>query len=98
MLAEPVPAERALGLGLLTTVVPDDELSENALDLARRLAAGPSAAYGAIKEALQFASGHGLEESLEEEAVLQGRLGQTVDHRQATRAFVNKERPRYVGY
>ena len=98
MLAEPVPAERALGLGLLTSVVPDDELSENALDLARRLAAGPTAAYGAIKQALQFAASHGLPESLEEEAVLQGRLGQTVDHREATKAFVAKERPRYVGH
>ena len=98
MLAQPVPAERALGLGLLTSVVPDDELPENALDLARRLASGPTAAYGAIKEALLFASGHGLQESLEEEAVLQARLGQTVDHRAATGAFVSKERPRYVGH
>ena len=98
MLAQPVPAERALGLGLLTSVVPDDELPENALDLARRLASGPTAAYGAIKEALLFASGHGLAESLEEEAVLQARLGQTVDHHAATGAFVSKERPRYVGH
>jgi 2-(1,2-epoxy-1,2-dihydrophenyl)acetyl-CoA isomerase len=98
MLAEPVPAERALGLGLLTSVVPDDELSENALDLARRLAAGPTAAYAAIKQALQFAAAHSLEESLETEAVLQGALGQTVDHKAATKAFINKERPRYVGH
>jgi 2-(1,2-epoxy-1,2-dihydrophenyl)acetyl-CoA isomerase len=98
MLAQPIPAERALGLGLLTSVVPDDELSENALDLARRLAAGPTAAYGAIKEALLFASGHGLDDSLEEEAVLQARLGQTVDHKEATAAFVHKERPQYVGH
>ena len=98
MLAEPVPAERALSLGLLTSVVPDDELAENALDLARRLAAGPTAAYGAIKQSLQFATAHSLEESLETEAVLQAALGQTVDHREATKAFVNKERPRYVGH
>jgi 2-(1,2-epoxy-1,2-dihydrophenyl)acetyl-CoA isomerase len=98
MLAQPIPAERALGLGLVTSVVPDDELSENALDLARRLAAGPTAAYGAIKEALLFASGHGLDDALEEEAVLQARLGQTVDHKEATAAFVRKERPRYVGH
>src|ERR1700761_1121156 len=98
MLAEPVPAERALSLGLLTSVLPDDELSENALDLARRLAAGPTAAYGAIKEALLFASSHSLEESLEEEAVLQARMGESADHKGATKAFVNKERPRYVGH
>jgi len=98
MLAEPVPAGRALDLGLLTSVVPDDELAENALDLARRLAAGPTAAYRAIKQEIQFASANGLAESLEEEAVLQGQLGQTVDHREATAAFVRKERPKYVGH
>ncbi len=98
LLAEPIPAGRALDLGLLTSVLPDDELTENALDLARRLAAGPTAAYGAIKQEVLFAAGHGLEESLEEEAALQGALGQTVDHREATAAFVRKERPRYVGH
>jgi 2-(1,2-epoxy-1,2-dihydrophenyl)acetyl-CoA isomerase len=98
MLAEPVPAARALGLGLLTSVVPDDELATSALDLVRRLSAGPTAAYGVIKQTVLFASGHGLEESLEEEAELQGRLGRTVDHREATAAFVRKERPRYVGH
>jgi 2-(1,2-epoxy-1,2-dihydrophenyl)acetyl-CoA isomerase len=98
LLAEPIPAGRALDLGLLTSVVPDDELAENALDLVRRLAAGPTAAYGAIKQEVLFAAGHGLEESLEEEAVLQAGLGQTVDHREATAAFVRKERPRYVGH
>ena len=98
MLAEPLPAARALDLGLLTSVVPDDELAENALDLVRRLAAGPTAAYGAIKEAVLFASGHGLAETLEEEAELQARMGRTVDHREATGAFVRKERPSYAGH
>ena len=51
-----------------------------------------------IKQTVLFASGHGLEESLEEEAELQSRLGRTVDHREATAAFVRKERPRYVGH
>ena len=78
--------------------LPDDDLAENALELARRLAAGPTAAYGAIKQEVLFAAGHGLAESLEEEAVLQADLGQTVDHREATAAFVRKERPRYVGH
>ena len=98
MLAEAVPAGRALDLGLLTSVVADDELSENALDLARRLAAGPTLAYSAIKQEVQFALSHGLEAALEEEAALQGRLGQTDDHREATAAFVRKERPKYVGH
>ena len=38
MLAEPMPADRAYQLGLVTTVAPDSEFSETALDLGRVLA------------------------------------------------------------
>lgn len=98
MLAEPVPAERALTLGLLTKVVDDDALSEQARELADRLAAGPTAAYGAIKESLIYSAGHDLGDALEKEAELQARMGATDDHRLATAAFLNKRQPRYLGH
>lgn len=97
MLAEPVPAERALSMGLLTSVVEDAELPGAASALATRLAAGPTAAYAAIKEGLLFAASHSLGESLEKEAELQARLGQTEDHRAATMAFVSKQAPVFQG-
>jgi len=97
MLAEPISADRALTLGLLTAVVDDDDLAMAVRDLARRLAAGPTAAYGAIKESLLYAAGHGLAEALEKEAELQARLGQTADHRAATAAFLSKAEPVYQG-
>jgi 2-(1,2-epoxy-1,2-dihydrophenyl)acetyl-CoA isomerase len=97
MLAEPVPADRALALGLVTSVVPGDDLGQASRDLAQRLAAGPTASYAAIKEALVFAAAHGLAESLDKEAELQARLGQTADHRAATMAFLRKERPSFGG-
>jgi 2-(1,2-epoxy-1,2-dihydrophenyl)acetyl-CoA isomerase len=97
MLAEPVAADRALSMGLLTSVVDDEELADAARELAAKLAAGPTAAYAAIKEGLLFAATHGLGESLEKEAELQSRLGQTEDHRAATLAFVRKQEPVYQG-
>lgn len=97
MLAEPVDAPSALALGLVTSVVPDDELTTAAAALAGRLAAGPTLAYAAIKEGLLFAAAHGLSESLEMEAVLQTRLGDTADHRSATEAFVARQAPVYQG-
>lgn len=97
MLAEPVTAEAALGMGLLTSVVDDDALAGAADELAARLAAGPTAAYAAIKESLLFAATHSLGESLEKEAQLQSRLAQTEDHRAATLAFVRKQEPTYQG-
>jgi 2-(1,2-epoxy-1,2-dihydrophenyl)acetyl-CoA isomerase len=97
MLAEPVDADRALSLGLLTSVVADEELPGAAAAFAARLAAGPTLAYAAIKEALDYSAGHGLHESLAREADLQEQLGRTRDHQAATRAFVRKEQPVYEG-
>jgi 2-(1,2-epoxy-1,2-dihydrophenyl)acetyl-CoA isomerase len=97
MLAEPLDAARALDLGLLTSVVDDEELPAAAADFAARLAAGPTLAYAAIKESLLYAAGHGLHESLGQEAELQGELGQTEDHRAATQAFLKKETAVFEG-
>jgi 2-(1,2-epoxy-1,2-dihydrophenyl)acetyl-CoA isomerase len=97
MLAEPVDAATALGLGLLTSVVADEDLPDAASTLAARLAAGPTLAYAAIKEALLYASAHSIRESLDKEADLQTWLGSTEDHREATLAFVNKQIPAYKG-
>jgi 2-(1,2-epoxy-1,2-dihydrophenyl)acetyl-CoA isomerase len=97
MLAEPVDAARALDLGLLTSVVDDDELPGAAAALAHRLAAGPTLAYAAIKESLSYGAGHGLAETLALEAGLQERLGQTRDHRAATQAFLGKQQPEFEG-
>lgn len=97
MLAEPVDAPTALGLGLLTSVVPDDELPAATSALAARLAAGPTLAYAAIKEGLRFAAARSLSDALEKEAELQTRLGDTTDHKAATRAFVARQEPVYHG-
>jgi 2-(1,2-epoxy-1,2-dihydrophenyl)acetyl-CoA isomerase len=97
MLAEPVSSDRALELGLVTSVVDDEELPAAAAAFAARLAAGPTLAYAAIKESLLFAAGHGLHESLGKEADLQEQLGQSADHHAATQAFLRKEQPVFEG-
>lgn len=97
MLAEPVDATRARELGLVTTVVADDRVLDEARELAVRLASGPTVAYAGIKEAVEFAAGASLPEALEREAVLQERAGRTEDHRAATAAFVARESPTFTG-
>ncbi len=97
MLAEPVPAGRALELGLVNSVVDDAELPGAARALAARLAAGPTAAYAGIKEELGYAAEHGLAESLAKEAEVQATLGGTKDHQAATLAFTRKEQPTFQG-
>ena len=97
MLAEPIPAPRALELGLVNQVVDDADLPTVAGVLAARLAAGPTAAYAGIKEQLNYAAGHGLAEALDKEAEVQATLGRTADHRAATLAFTRKQEPRFLG-
>ena len=92
-----VPAEEALGLGLATEVVPDEELLPRAMDVARRLAAGPTLAYGAVRRAVAFSAGHGLADSLEVEETLMARTGTSADHRAAVDAFLAKEKPVFSG-
>lgn len=97
MLAEPVTAARAAELGLVDRVVATDDLMEAAREAAARLAQGPTVAYGAVKQAVEFAAAHGLAESLDREAELQQVCVETEDHLSATRAFVNKEKPTFSG-
>jgi 2-(1,2-epoxy-1,2-dihydrophenyl)acetyl-CoA isomerase len=92
-----VPAEEALALGLVHRVVPAAELPGEALAVARKLAAGPTVAYAAIKEALAFGTDHGLVETLAREDVLQTRAGASEDHHTAVAAFVGKRTPRFEG-
>jgi 2-(1,2-epoxy-1,2-dihydrophenyl)acetyl-CoA isomerase len=97
LLAEPVSASAALEMGLVNAVVPDDQLPVAAHELAARLAAGPTAAYAAIKEQLLFAAGHPLAAALEKENETQSRLAGTADHQNATVAFTRKQKPVFEG-
>jgi 2-(1,2-epoxy-1,2-dihydrophenyl)acetyl-CoA isomerase len=98
LLAEPVTAAHALEMGLVNAVVPDDTVLAAGTELAAKLAAGPTAAYAAIKESIRYAATASLPEALEKEAELQARAGATDDHRAATQAFLNRERPTFTGH
>jgi 2-(1,2-epoxy-1,2-dihydrophenyl)acetyl-CoA isomerase len=97
LLGEPLDAARALELGVVTRVVPADDLVKTARELAVRLAQGPTLAYGATKRALAYASTHALPEALAMEADLQDECAATQDHLDAVRAFLAKQRPSFHG-
>jgi 2-(1,2-epoxy-1,2-dihydrophenyl)acetyl-CoA isomerase len=92
-----VSSEEALELGLATKVVPADALMDEVHQLARRLAAGPTVAYGAIRRSVNHSAGHDLDSSLRFEAEMMARTGATQDHRNAVDAFVAKEKPAFEG-
>jgi 2-(1,2-epoxy-1,2-dihydrophenyl)acetyl-CoA isomerase len=98
LLAQPVPAEEAFRLGMLTRLLSsDDEVLPAAKALAAQLAAGPTVAYGQIKRQLRIGGTGTLAEALAAEAHAQGVSGSTSDHRSATAAFVRKEKPVFEG-
>ncbi|MFJ1972030.1 enoyl-CoA hydratase/isomerase family protein [Streptomyces sp. NPDC087903] len=92
-----IKAQEAYDLGIANRLVPAAELRAEAEKVARALAEGPTVAYAAIKEAVAHGLSHSLEETLEKEDELQARAGASEDHAIAVRAFVNKEKPKYLG-
>ncbi|GHG96091.1 enoyl-CoA hydratase/isomerase family protein [Streptomyces lanatus] len=92
-----IKAQEAYELGIANRLVAPGELRAEAEKVARALAEGPTVAYGAIKEAVAFGLSHSLEETLEKEDELQTRAGSSEDHAIAVQAFVNKEKPKYLG-
>ncbi|MEV8605307.1 enoyl-CoA hydratase/isomerase family protein [Streptomyces griseoviridis] len=92
-----VKAAEALDLGIANRVVPAAELRAEAEKAARALAEGPTVAYRALKESVAYGLTHSLAETLEKEDELQTLAGVSEDHAIAVAAFVNKERPAYLG-
>lgn len=97
LLAEPVTAERAWEIGMVTRVVDDDSLAAETHELAERMATGPTSAYAAIKEAMHEAAGGDLDHALDVEGRTQNALGRTSDHGEAVDAFVAKRSPNFTG-
>ncbi|MFT4795121.1 MAG: 2-(1,2-epoxy-1,2-dihydrophenyl)acetyl-CoA isomerase [Paracoccaceae bacterium] len=97
LLSDRVTAAEALALGLTNRVVPTDKLAEETMALARRLADGPPIAYRYIKENLNRAIGGELGDCMDLEVTHHVHAGQTEDHKNAVRAFVEKRAPKFEG-
>ncbi|MGW1342403.1 enoyl-CoA hydratase/isomerase family protein [Kribbella sp. NPDC002412] len=92
-----VRADEALTLGLATSVVPAAEFEEAVGELAAKLAAGPTVAYGAVRQSVGYSATHTLAEALVFEAGKMELTGDTEDHRNAVAAFVTKQKPTFNG-
>ncbi|MEV0285844.1 MULTISPECIES: enoyl-CoA hydratase-related protein [unclassified Kribbella] len=92
-----VRADEALTLGLATSVVPAAEFEAAVGELAAKLAAGPTVAYGAVRQSVGYSATHTLAEALVFEAGKMELTGDTEDHRNAVTAFVTKQTPTFKG-
>jgi 2-(1,2-epoxy-1,2-dihydrophenyl)acetyl-CoA isomerase len=94
---EVVDAERAHSLSLVSKVVPHDDLEAETMKVADHIAAGPTLAYSRMKENLNRAETCDLATALDAEAMNMILSGQTKDHMEAAKAFVEKRQPTFVG-
>jgi 2-(1,2-epoxy-1,2-dihydrophenyl)acetyl-CoA isomerase len=96
-LSERIGADEALRLGLVNWVCPPEDLAARAREIALRLASGPTVAYRYMKENLNRAMAGDVDDCMDLEATHHIHCGQTEDHREAARAFVEKREPAFKG-
>lgn len=92
-----VDAEEAVSIGLADKVVAADDLYDTVMADAVRFAAGPTAAYAAVKRAIAGGWGEPIERGLEVEAEEFRRVFATKDARVGVAAFLAKEKPAFEG-
>ncbi|MCH8061833.1 MAG: enoyl-CoA hydratase/isomerase family protein [Chloroflexi bacterium] len=92
-----VDAHEAHRLGMVNKVTPPDELMETTMDLAQRLANGPTYSMALIKRLIHRSLHTDLAESLRLAGPAQGIARSTEDHKEGVRAFVEKREPAYKG-
>ena len=90
-------AQEALQWGLVTRVVPDNELLVQARAIAVQLAAGPTRAYGISKRLLHSGWMETLETQMENESQAIANSARTLDAREGITAFLEKRPPKYKG-
>ena len=94
---EIILADEALRIGMVTRVVPYDDLMNEAMTWAAKLASGPTATMARTKENLNLGEHSDLRTLMDQEAFYQRLTSLTNDHREAVKAFVEKREPKFAG-
>ena len=97
LLGDTLSAADAERWGLIWACVEDKALMQQAEEIARRLAAGPTQAYKRIKTVFEQEPAQTLREQLAIEAKLQAELGDTQDFAEGVLAFRGKRAPNFTG-
>ena len=96
-LPDMITAEEALRIGLVNRVFPHEQLMEEAIQLAERIAAGPLVSYRYMKANVNASGAVDFRTMLDREAETHLRCGQTSDHQEGVDAFMEKRAPMFRG-
>lgn len=92
-----VDGQEAYRLGLCSKVVPHADLMSTTMELATRLAQGPTFSMAMIKMLVHKAQQQDLAEHLAQASRAQNLARQTADHKEGVRAFLEKRKPHFIG-
>ncbi|MAM65671.1 MAG: enoyl-CoA hydratase [Chloroflexi bacterium] len=94
---QPTTAQRALELGLVNQVIPAADLDRSTLELASRLAQGPTVAYGRVKAMFDDSWDASMATQLDSETAFISGITLTADFQEGIKAFTEKRGPRFQG-
>ncbi|WP_170381230.1 enoyl-CoA hydratase-related protein [Ruegeria atlantica] len=97
LFADKITARQADNWGLIWEAIPDDEFDSHWRERAAYLAKGPTAGFGAIKQAIRGTYEKTLAQQLALEAHLQGECGRSRDFAEGVVAFMQKRPPNFEG-
>lgn len=90
-------AKEACQIGMINAAVPVEALQDETNKIARKLANGPTLAYGLAKRAMYKSLSLDLDEGLELMVSAQSRLFKTKDHQEGVKAFIEKRKAIFIG-
>lgn len=97
LLGDTITAEEAENLGLIWKVCPDDQLMDEAMTVARKLAKGPGFGIAKLKQAFRASETNSLDEQLDYEANTQLECCASEDFVEGVMAFMHKRQPEFKG-
>jgi len=97
LLGDKLSAEQAEQWGMIWRCVDDEALQDEALKLARHLAAQPTYGLALIKRALNASASNSFDAQLDLERDLQRLAGRSEDYREGVAAFMEKRTPEFKG-
>ena len=88
-----ISAAEAHSMGIVSKIYDDQEMMDKSIDLACRIAQGPSQSHSITKYLIQQGMHSNFSDHLDVARIAQDHMRQTEDHKEAVQAFLEKRKP-----